>query len=533
METQHILPRYYLSLMVFLLVGLITFKLTEPQFFHTNPTISDPLYPSPTPIYVNKSIVSDETLPQSIRKSVTDFVKNNPYYRYKVNDGIRISTIESPYPIYREIWVYTALFNNLREEIKDTEITNLSKLYVLTSTDQFPITGINSDKIIKIPNNSELLPQMTKDDIALVKFDELIPQLKVLTYNNQSILDKTIANDQWPITINYYLSENTPTQLVEYFTTQFHSNRDISKLSTLVMTGVTAISRGVEYEIRTHKDSIFPARGVMDVLSKADLTHIDSENPFFEGCVPADEGIVLCGLPRSIESLKAIGTDIVDLTGNHQNDYGAEKNLESIGYLEAAGFSYFGGGKDVNDAAKILYKEVNGTKLAFLGYGYFDSLNGPTYRSLAQENYPGANYYDEEKLKTDIQTARENADFVIVDYQFIENYSYEPIPGQYDVFRKTIDFGADLVVGVQSHQPQFIEFYNQKPIFYGLGNLFFDQMWSLPTRQGLIPRFTFYNGKLISIEVMTTLLYEYAQPRFVTGKDRLNILNEVLPISVY
>ena len=527
------LPRYYLSFMVFLLVGLITLKLTEPQFFHTTPTISDPLYPSPTSIYVNKSIVLDENLPQPIRESVSNFVKNNTNYQYKVDDGISISSIETPNLIYREIWTYTTLFNSLREEVTDSEIPNLSKLYVLTTTDDFPTTGISPDNIIKVNNQVDLLTQMTKDDIALVKFDELIPQLKVLTYNNQSILDKTITNDQWTTSINYYLSENAPSDLVEYFKTQPNSKRDISKLTTLVMTGVTAISRGVEYEIRTHNDPIFPARGVMDVLLKADLTHVDSENPFFEGCIPADEGIVLCGLPRSIESLKAIGTDIVDLTGNHQNDYGPEKNLESIGYLEAAGFSYVGGGKDVNDAAKILYKVVNGTKLAFLGYAYFDSLNGPTYRSLAQEDYPGTNFYDEEKLKADIQTAKANADFVIVDYQFIENYSYEPIPGQYDVFRNTIVLGADLVVGVQSHQPQFIEFRDGKPIFYGLGNLFFDQMWSLGTRQGIIPRFTFYNGKLISIEVMTTLLYEYAQPRFVTGKDRLNILNEVLPANVY
>ena len=72
------------------------------------------------------------------------------------------------------------------------------------------------------------------------------------------------------------------------------------------------------------------------------------------------------------------------------------------------GWDYFGGGLDLEDAGKILYKEVNGTKIAFLGYNYYDSvLNNPG--PLAGANKSGANPYSEEKLKRDIEEAKKNA----------------------------------------------------------------------------------------------------------------------------
>lgn len=314
---------------------------------------------------------------------------------------------------------------------------------------------------------------------------------------------------------------------------------------TLALTGVTAISRGVEDAIERTGDPLYPARAVMETLSRVDLTHVDSENPFFDECQPRRHGLILCGKTRSIAALKAIGTDIVDLTGNHQNDYGPEKNLESIRHLEEAGFKYFGGGKNEADAQKILYQTVKGTTFAFLGYAYFDSLNGPSYRSLAYRDRPGANFYSEEKMLRDVANARQKADVVIVDYQFIEEYQYEPLPIQREVFRKTADAGADIVVGVQSHQPQEIEIYKPQPaggqekestsapreslLFYGLGNFFFDQMWSHPTRQGIIPIITLENGRITDVKIKTTLLYDYAQPRFTQGAEREELLKKILP----
>ncbi|KKS43722.1 MAG: hypothetical protein UV05_C0023G0005 [candidate division CPR1 bacterium GW2011_GWA2_42_17] len=428
-------------------------------------------------------------------------------------------------------FVPVAKFSSLKEEISfavlqkimtqnDFTESRFQKIYYSQENEPYlekifgHLANTNTDLSLVDAKNLDV------QTLSLVRFDELTPRFKVLTLDRMNILDKKLDVNVWLLKW-----EGEAENLVSLGST----NRDLKKIASLVMTGVTAVSRGVEYEIEQRNDSIFPARAVMDVLSQADLTHVSSENPFFDSCVPETEGLILCGRSSSLKSLKAIGADIVDLTGNHQNDYGSELNLESLKHLEELGLKYYGGGKNEKQARQILYQEVSGAKIAFLGYNYFDSQNGVDYRSLALGDRPGANFYSEEKLKEDIQTAKSLADFVIVDYQFIEQYSTDPLPIQIEVFRKTIDYGADLVVGVQSHQPQKIEIYQDKLIFYGLGNFFFDQMWSLPTRQGLIPRLTFYDGKLTSVEVMTTLLYDYAQPRFTSGYDRISLLKEVLP----
>ncbi|MEN6478770.1 MAG: hypothetical protein ABFD20_03925, partial [Anaerolineales bacterium] len=64
-------------------------------------------------------------------------------------------------------------------------------------------------------------------------------------------------------------------------------------------------------------------------------------------------------------------------------------------------------------------------------------------------------------------------------------------------------------------------------IVYGIGNLFFDQMWSWETRTGLIARHTIYDGRLLSSEMLTTVLEDYAQPRWATAEERREILERV------
>jgi len=75
------------------------------------------------------------------------------------------------------------------------------------------------------------------------------------------------------------------------------------------------------------------------------------------------------------------------------------------------------------------------------------------------------------------------------------------------------------VQGSQSHQAQTMEFYGETFIHYGLGNFFFDQMWSDGTRQEFVDRLTFYEGRLLSIDLRTAIMEEYGRPRPMTIGD--------------
>jgi poly-gamma-glutamate synthesis protein (capsule biosynthesis protein) len=80
--------------------------------------------------------------------------------------------------------------------------------------------------------------------------------------------------------------------------------------------------------------------------------------------------------------------------------------------------------------------------------------------------------------------------------------------------------------------PQAVEFEAGKLILYGLGNLFFDQMQGT-TREGLIVKHTIYDNRHISTQILTTLIYDYGQPRWASASERTSILSRVFGASYW
>jgi len=482
-------------------------------------------------IYAQKTILPflDSYIPE---REIADTKADTTYILSTDNQSNSITYSNKGTPLYTETLIPAHKLSASVETISLDEIKNgLSDgtIGVTSTAKEFTIDyfDLSTQVLTVYTSYKEINTAIENDQTVIMSWQEANPQWAILDIDQTSLLRP--SENPWPLTLAYSVQGPQAVEIATAFHTVLpKTNFDHTKLTNVAVTGVTAISRGVEYEIARRNDPLYPARGVMDILSQADITHINNENPLFDSCIPEKEGIVLCGKTPSLISLTAIGTDIVDLTGNHQNDYGYDANLESINHLSQAVIEHFGGGINKADAEKILYKTVNGTTFAFVGYNYFDSLNGPDYVSIAKDDQPGSNFYSEEKMARDILLAKQNADIVFVHFQFIETYQYFPLIEQEQVFRQAVDLGADVVVGVQSHQPQTVEFYNGSAIFYGLGNLFFDQMWSRQTRQGIIPWLSFYEGKLVNRYLYTTLLYDYSQPRFTNGSERSELLSEIL-----
>lgn len=385
---------------------------------------------------------------------------------------------------------------------------------------------------VSVAENIEEKLMDSESSIGLVDISELTYSLKLLTLNGKYFLD-----DQQGA-IQYYFvatSKNSYPQFInklmlsrvkEVLPTDFNKE----KLAKVNMTGVTAITRALATKTDNSGNYGYASQKISQFLKDADLTHVSNEVSFVPGCTPV-AGVRFCSKPEYIKTLEDSGVDIVELTGNHNNDYGASYNEASIEMYKDRGWDYFGGGLDDLDASKILYKEVNGNKVAFIGYNYYDTMLGTG--ALAGDSRAGANSYSETKMKEDIEQAKETADIVIVDFQFQECYSYPPSdviypicykpltsPDQSGTFRKAVDFGADIVVGTQAHQPQTYEIYNGKLIFYGLGNLYFDQIYWVGTRHGLILTHYVYDGKLIQTKITTTNYGNDMQTYVSSGEER-------------
>ena len=151
------------------------------------------------------------------------------------------------------------------------------------------------------------------------------------------------------------------------------------------MTGVTAMARGLALEMDARGDPGWPARGLAELLSAADLTHISNEVSFMTGCQAREETPSFCSAPEYMEVLRLVGADVVELTGNHNLDFGPDYALQSLDLYAEEGMSTFGGGRDEASARQPLVMAHNGNRLAFLGYNQF----GPDY-ALAGPASPGA-----------------------------------------------------------------------------------------------------------------------------------------------
>jgi poly-gamma-glutamate capsule biosynthesis protein CapA/YwtB (metallophosphatase superfamily) len=81
---------------------------------------------------------------------------------------------------------------------------------------------------------------------------------------------------------------------------------------------------------------------------------------------------------------------VVELTGNHLNDYGADKLLYTLEMYEEAGMATFGGGRDLTHAAEPALFEHNGNRIAFTGCNPV----GPAY-AWATETRAGSRPCDE------------------------------------------------------------------------------------------------------------------------------------------
>ncbi len=375
---------------------------------------------------------------------------------------------------------------------------------------------------------------------AIVPFDQLTPTWKVLSVDGVSPLDIPYTPETYALQQTYQLQLNdTVTQpLDENLKVQLAGalpapNRDQAHLTSLVMTGVTAMTRDTAFAMYT-EGVTYPATEIGGVLSSADLTHISNEVSFFEDCPipnPDYAGFIFCSDPAYMELLKAVGADIIELTGNHNNDVRALYKVDSVPYTldlyRKNGMQWYAGGTDLASAQAPLLIENKGNKLAFIGCNSY----GPDM-AWARENSSGAAPCgDFVWLMDSIRDLKAQGYLPIVTFQYQEDYYRTATSSAKHDFRMVADSGAVIVNGSQSHVSKVMEFYGGALVTYGLGNLFFDQPGYYITYPSIIQRHFFYNNKHISTQLITIVVEETAKPRLMTDIERQAFLEELFTES--
>jgi len=373
---------------------------------------------------------------------------------------------------------------------------------------------------------------------AILPFEELGPRWKVLTVDGQSPLHRDFDAGKYALAARFVLKGapevaarlQNALGLASDAAILPATNRDPGKLTVLVMTGVTALVRATAAKME-QRGIDYPAQDIGAWLRDADLTHISNEVPFDPNCPkpdPLQATLQFCSDPAYIKLLQDVGTDIVELTGNHLEDYGPDAALYTLNLYKQEGWKTYGGGANLAQSRQPALVEHNGNRLAFMGCNPV----GPA-SDWATDSQPGSTPCDYALMESQIADLRASGYLPIVTFQYNEYYQFAPSETQVRDFHAMAKAGAVIVSGSQAHFPQAMGFLGDSFIHYGLGNLFFDQM-DYPvvgTRREFIDRHVFYDGRYIGTELLTAMLEDYARPRPMTPAERQSLLQDVFAVS--
>ena len=372
---------------------------------------------------------------------------------------------------------------------------------------------------------------------AILPFEKLEPQWKVISLDGNSPIHKDFTSEKYPLIVQIGWDEGmrplteTETQLAEEAIQSIPTtNCQADRLTTVILTGVTAMTRATGKEMELY-GVLSPAVSIGELMREADIAHVSNEVPFATNCPPPqwqqEIDLVFCSDDKYIDLMREIGTDVVELTGDHFSDYGPEAMYHTLEMYKKEGWSYYGGGKDISEAKQPLKITHNGNKIAFLGC----NAKAPGYATASETN-PGALHCDMDEIVEQIKTLKDEGYQVIFTFQHQEIYRWNPTEQMIADFHRVADAGAAIVSGSQAHQPHLVEFYGNSLIHYGLGNLFFDQLgWSEDTDKAFLDRHIFYDGKYLGVELITVQFFNWSTPTLMTPEARAVMLQRLFTES--
>jgi poly-gamma-glutamate capsule biosynthesis protein CapA/YwtB (metallophosphatase superfamily) len=266
----------------------------------------------------------------------------------------------------------------------------------------------------------------------------------------------------------------------------------------------------------------YPFVNVLPMLRQAHLVVGNLESPIStRGTAVENKQFTLRVGPVAVDALKAAGIRVVTLANNHILDFGPQALQDTLTILSENGILFAGAGMDLDDARAPAFLKVGDRTIAFLSY----SLTFPL-EFYASAGRPGTAPGYKEYVKRDILKVRPHADLVVVSFHWGAELMASAKDYQQDLGRRSIDWGADMVLGHHPHILQELEIYQGRLIAYSLGNFVFGSE-SDKTNSSVILLCTFKGRSLVRIEVVPLDVNNYRvayQPRVLTGAKADDLL---------
>ena len=211
-------------------------------------------------------------------------------------------------------------------------------------------------------------------------------------------------------------------------------------------------SQAGDFQSVVGDDYAYPLSGVKDIFEADDLTTVNLEGTFTNSSDAVEKPYRFKADPVYVQVLKEGSVEAVSTANNHSGDFRDAGRADTIAALDSVGIAHTGAG------APLIFEMEGGLKTGIVSYNTVENTEGEyTWRSSVQ---------------ADINTCKEAGCDLIIGFMHWGTVEYltEPEPWEVQFAHDMADWGCDLIVGGHAHILQRMEYYNDVPIFYSMGN---------------------------------------------------------------
>ena len=358
---------------------------------------------------------------------------------------------------------------------------------------------------------SELHDQYTLR--ALNNLDELAAWKSEVDSNQALLLAVKWAKAHDTLSFNLFLNTNSgklandrDAEGTSYVLGDFESGKEkkISDQVTFLIGGDVMLDRAIDFNYRDNKIFDLTSQLGSRLFQGTDLSMVNLEGPISDQSIPPDETIdnLIFNFPPTTPALlNRLNINAVSLANNHTDNNGSSGLANTKKVLEQAGIKAIGQESFVNQNSVTDFGD--GKKLSVIT------------AFVPDENDRGVSDL--------IKKSKAEGKFVLVFPHWGVEYQPTHSSVQEKMAHAWIDSGADIVIGSHPHVIQDAEVYKNRPIFYSLGNLIFDQTFSKETEEGLLIG-GLINDDNIELSILPVISKNY-KPELLTGSEKTAILD--------
>jgi len=297
-----------------------------------------------------------------------------------------------------------------------------------------------------------------------------IPSLEILLKLMEYYKTQHVAyeiHDNSALIANNENAQNNTSYYSPYFAT---GKPETNSAISILQFGDLMLDRDVQKQITAHGEEYLLEKLAGQenrFFSGTDIIAANLEGPFADSRRNTSKSIAFRFDPTLIPMLQTYKFNLFNTANNHSIDMSRKGLEESNNNVDKAGIAYYGGDGYTVTPSSSLTKTIGNKTITFIGVN-------DTFHTM-----------DEDEVEKLIKKGKEISDYVIVNIHWGTEYKPTSNARQQYLAHLFIDNGADIIIGHHPHVIQEMEIYNNKPIFYSLGNFIFDQYWSTPTQVGL------------------------------------------------